>query len=228
MRWRRAGHGDDRREALLSAAKPVTVVLVRHGKTPTTGKVLPGRAPGLHLSPEGRQEAGAAAESVVRLHPKIAAIYTSPMERAVETAAELASITGMEPEPLPALIECDFGEWTGLELAKVRRKKEWQAVVLSASRFLFPGGESLSELQARMQDAIAGWVQAYAGKTVVAYTHADPIRAMACDALGMHLDAIHRINVHTASLTTVVAASGWMRLESLNVKFPRGERGKVG
>ena len=212
----------------MSVAKPVKVVLVRHGKTPTTGKVLPGRAPGLHLSPEGQREALAAAESVVRLHPKIAAIYTSPMERAVETAGALASITGITPEQAPGLIECDFGEWTGLELAKVRRKKEWQGVVLSASRFRFPGGESLSELQARVQEIVAGWAETYSGKTVVAYTHADPIRAIACDALGLHLDAIHRISVSTASLTTVVAASGWLQLESLNLKFPREVRGKVG
>ena len=212
----------------MSVAKPVKVVLVRHGKTPTTGKVLPGRAPGLHLSLEGQREALAAAESVIRLHPKIAAIYTSPMERAVETAEALASITGIAPEPTPGLIECDFGEWTGLELAKVRRKKEWQGVVLSASRFRFPGGESLSELQARVQEIVAGWAETYSGKTVVAYTHADPIRAIACDALGLHLDAIHRISVSTASLTTVVAASGWIQLDSLNLKFPREERGKVG
>ena len=93
------------------------ILLVRHGRTPTTGTILPGRAPGLHLAEEGRKEAEAAAERIARLKA-VAAVYSSPLERARETAEPIAQRRGLEIRIEPGLIECEIGEWTGIELAQ--------------------------------------------------------------------------------------------------------------
>src|SRR6185295_9881027 len=95
---------------------PVTVVLfVRHGQTPTTGKVLPGRTPGLHLADEGRAQAEAAALRIAELK-RVDAVYASPLERAKETAAPIGAARGLKVQTERGLLECDFGEWTGGEL----------------------------------------------------------------------------------------------------------------
>src|SRR5262249_3872231 len=88
---------------------PTVVVLVRHGLTPTTGKVLPGRAPGLRLSAAGRRQAEAAATRLGRLEG-LAAVYASPLERARETAGPIADAVKLRVRVEPALIECDVGE----------------------------------------------------------------------------------------------------------------------
>src|SRR4051812_18792344 len=92
---------------------PTTVLFVRHGQTSTTGKVLPGRAPGLHLSDTGQQQASAVAERIAAENGKIGAVYASPLERTKETAAPIAKRLGLKVRAERDLLECDFGEWTG-------------------------------------------------------------------------------------------------------------------
>src|SRR5207249_5192154 len=92
---------------------PTTLVLlVRHGQTVTTGTVLPGRAPGLHLSDEGRAQAEAAAARLAEL-PRVDAVYASPLERARETARPIAASRQTRVATDSGLVECNFGEWTG-------------------------------------------------------------------------------------------------------------------
>lgn len=74
--------------AETTPSRTTTILLVRHGQTPTTGKVLPGRAPGLHLADAGRAQAALVAERLAGI--EIAALYCSPLERTVETAALIA------------------------------------------------------------------------------------------------------------------------------------------
>ena len=131
------------------AAPPTDVCFVRHGSTPTTGKVLPGRARGLHLSDAGRAEAARAAEHFRAL--EVEAVYASPLERARETAAPIGSASGRRVAIERGLVECDFGEWTGADLSKLRRLPQWKAVQRYPSGFRFPSGESFQELQARLQ-----------------------------------------------------------------------------
>src|SRR5437868_809149 len=126
--------------------KPTLVLLVRHGHTPTTGKLLPGRAKGLHLSDKGRAQAAAAADRLSVLS-KIDAVYSSPLERARETAAAIARPRGLRVRTERGLLEADIGEWTGWELKRAARTKEWRIVQRHPSGFRFPGGESISEMQ---------------------------------------------------------------------------------
>lgn len=182
--------------------RPTLVLLVRHGQTPTTGKLLPGRAPGLHLGDAGKAQAQAAADAIAAMRP-IDAVYSSPLERAKETAAPIAAARGLKVQIERGLLELDIGEWTGEELKTVARKPEWRTVQRYPSGFRFPGGESFNELQARIVGAIARLVAAHPGGTVVAVSHADPIKAAVVHATGAHLDMFQRISISPASITAI-------------------------
>jgi probable phosphoglycerate mutase len=187
------------------------LLLVRHGKTPTTGKVLPGRAPGLHLSDEGRRQAEAVAERIAALASSgraPAAVYASPLERTSETARPIARRLGLRVRTDRGLIECDFGEWTGGRLSTLSKKPEWRQVQGAPSTFRFPGGESFLEMQARMSSAISRLVRLHRGETVVAVSHADPIKAALSSAAGTPLDLFQRLVVSPCSVSSVVYGDG--------------------
>jgi probable phosphoglycerate mutase len=183
------------------------VLLVRHGQTPTTGKLLPGRAPGLHLAEAGVQQAQRAAERIADL-PKVDAIYASPLERARETAAPIAKARGMKVQIDKGLLECDFGQWTGAELSKLMKLPEWSTVQRAPSTFTFPGGESFIAMQTRIVSAVDRLRAAHSGGVVVCVSHADPIKALVAHAMGTHIDLFQRIVISTCSITAIAYGHG--------------------
>lgn len=190
-------------ETRRPAPSPSTLVLlVRHGLTPTTGVVLYGRMPGQHLSDDGKKQAEAVAARLGQLE-RIAAVYSSPLERARETAAPIARVCNLAVRIDRGLLECDFGEWTGSKLAALAKKPEWETIQRYPSGFRFPGGESFSEMQTRITDTLARLVERHRGKTIVAVSHADPIKVAVSHALGTHLDLFQRVMIATASITAI-------------------------
>ncbi len=185
--------------------KPTLVLLVRHGQTPTTGTTLPGRAPGLHLADTGVAQAESVAQRIAAAG-KVHAVYASPLERTRETAAPIAKATGNRVRSAKGLIECDFGAWTGKKLSDLRKKKEWGQVQRNPSGFRFPNGESFSEMQVRMADALANLREAHPGGRVVAVSHADPIKAAVAHAMGTPLDLFQRIVVSPCSVSAIVVS----------------------
>lgn len=199
------------------APQPTLILLVRHGTTPTTGQVLPGRARGLHLADQGLAEASAVARRLID-NPRrtVAAVYSSPLERARETAAPIAAACGLRVQINRGLVECDFGEWTGSELKKLMKLPEWTTVQRWPSGFSFPGGESFAAMQARIIDTLACLRRRHPGKTVVAVSHADPIKAAVADALGTHLDLFQRIVISPCSVTAVAYGPGGPTVLAVN------------
>lgn len=183
------------------------VLLVRHGLTPTTGKLLPGRAAGLHLSEEGRAQAQRAAERIAQL-TKVDAIYTSPLERARETAAPIANGRKLRAQIDKGLLECDFGDWTGAELKKLMKLPEWNTVQRAPSTFTFPGGESFTAMQNRIVGTLDRLRAAHTGGVIVCVSHADPIKAAVAHALGTHIDLFQRIVISTCSITAIAYGAG--------------------
>ena len=183
------------------------ILLVRHGLTPTTGKLLPGRAAGLHLSDEGRAQAERAAERIAQLD-KVDAIYASPLERARETAAPIAAARKLRVQVDKGLLECDFGDWTGAELKALMKLPEWNTVQRAPSTFTFPGGESFTAMQNRIVGALDRVRAAHAGGVVVCVSHADPIKAAVAHALGTHIDLFQRIVISTCSVTAIAYGMG--------------------
>ncbi len=179
------------------------VLLVRHGRTPTTGRVLPGRRGGLHLSEEGQRQAEGAARRLAELIPPPAAVYASPLERTRETAAPIARALGLRVRNAPGLLECDIGEWTGERLDRMARRAEWQRVQRWPSAFRFPGGESFNEMADRTFQTVLDLVEAHRGESVVAVSHADPIRAVVAMASGTPLDLFQRVAISPCSITAL-------------------------
>jgi len=190
-----------------SSPQPTTVLLVRHGQTTTTGSVLPGRSPGLHLTEHGRAQAQHAAQRLATAGP-IAAVYASPLERTRETAAPIAKALGLRVRTAKGLLECEFGDWTGRKLDELRKLPEWSAVQSAPSTFRFPSGESFIEMQTRICNEIASLVARHPGERIVCVSHADPIKAVVAQAQGIHLDLFQRIVISPCSITPILYGAG--------------------
>lgn len=187
---------------MTPSPKLTTIVFVRHGVTATTGKELPGRSPGLHLSDAGKaaaEELGAAFGE----YGKIDAIYSSPLERTRETATPIAKACGLKVRIEKNLLELDPGDWTGKSLKSLVKKPEWRQLQFYPGAFRFPGGESFSELNVRMKKAVETICENHPGQTVVAVSHGDPINLVLADAIGVHIDTMQRLQVSPTSVSIV-------------------------
>jgi probable phosphomutase (TIGR03848 family) len=191
-------------------------LLIRHGETDYNKKMhIPGRLPNVHLNKKGQQQAQLIADSLKGA--PIKAIYSSPMERTLETAAPLAKYLDLQVVPMPGLLETNCGEWQGQSVKKLRRLKIWKSVQLQPSLFHFPGGESIAECQHRMVQALETLRQQYSEQDVVAcFSHADPIKQVVAYYLGLSLDNFQRLSVDTASITVVFISDSGSRLFMLN------------
>ncbi|ALC05460.1 phosphoglycerate mutase family protein [Corynebacterium deserti GIMN1.010] len=186
-----------------ASQKPTTsvVLLIRHGQTPTTGQVLPGRAPGLHLADRGEEQARDVAKRLEGV--TLSAVYSSPMERAQETAAPTIAERDLQLQIEPGLVECDFGAWTGEKLSELNKLPEWKDVQHSPSTFRFPDGESFVEMQDRMVETITTIATRHSGEIVAAFSHADTIKAAVAHFVGTPLDSFQKIHIDTASISAV-------------------------
>jgi probable phosphoglycerate mutase len=218
--------------------RPTVVLFVRHGTTPTTGKVLPGQGEGLHLSEKGQTEASQVAERIAALPPgRIGAVYASTLERAIETAQAIGAAVGRPVEIEPDLADCDVGEWTGKDLKELRALPRWRELERWPSGFRFPGGESFAEVNARVAGVVDRLRDRHPGELVVAVSHADPIKMAVGAALGSPLDLVDRIAVSPCSVTaitygdasaTVLAVNSTRDLPSLGLAAPAASDGAGG
>jgi probable phosphomutase (TIGR03848 family) len=191
------------------------LLLIRHGENDytRTGK-LAGLAPGVHLNEAGRTQAQALAE---RLRPApIKAIYTSPLERAQETALPLASAQKLPLRLCEALQEINVGEWAGRSLKSVARTNLWRDVQYRPSRAQFPGGETFLAAQARAVGAVEQIARDHPRDLVAAVTHADIIKLVVAHYLGQPLDLFQRLVIGTASITLLRLGQGQPALVKLN------------
>ncbi|HEY4557562.1 MAG TPA: histidine phosphatase family protein [Enteractinococcus sp.] len=177
------------------------MLLVRHGQTPTTGKVLPGRTPGLHLSEHGQSQAEQVAERLAEL--PVTAVYSSPMERTRQTAEPTAERFGLPVVEEPGLIEGDFGDWTGAKLTDLMKLPAWCKVQRRPDTFRFPNGESFKEILGRMTTTITTLRDQHPGGVVACFSHADPIRVAVADALGTPLRKFQRISIGPCSVSAL-------------------------
>jgi probable phosphomutase (TIGR03848 family) len=191
-------------------------LLIRHGETDYNKKWrLPGRIPGVHLNKKGHQQAQLLAASLAKA--PIKAIYSSPLERALETAAPLAAMLKLTVIPTSDLLETDCGEWQGQSIKRIRHQKIWSSVQQHPSLFQFPGGEAIVECQHRMVEALESVRREYSEHDLVAcFSHADPIKQAVAFYLGLPLDNFQRLNVDTGSITVLLVTENGSRLLMLN------------
>jgi probable phosphoglycerate mutase len=169
--------------------------------------MLPGRAPGLHLAEKGRAQATLVAERIAAMEKPPTAVYASPLERTRETAAPIASALGLRVRTSRGLIEADVGDWTEKPLSRLYKTKEWPTVQRWPVGFRFPGGESFAEMSTRSMDAVLGLVADHPGQSIVAVSHADPIKAIVAAAAGVPLDLMQRLVVSPCSVSALLFTS---------------------
>jgi len=190
------------------------LLLIRHGHTPTAGKILTGWERGIHLTERGREQAESLAGRLDGI--PIAAIYSSPLERCRETAAPLARERGLTVRARRDLIEVGYGDWTGRSIRQLARTKLWRSVQHTPSAVRFPGGESLQEVQTRAADGIRRIADAHPDATVAVVTHADVVRLALAQFAGVHLDLYQRLSVEPASVSAVTLSGGSPRILKVN------------
>lgn len=202
------------------------ILLIRHGENDYVKEQrLPGRKPGIHLNKKGRSQAQAVAKKLSQA--PIKAVYSSPLERAMETAEPIAKALDLKVITRQGLIETDVGKWQGKKIKNLSQRKSWRQVQINPSRFRFPGGERFEESQHRFVEEIETLCGQHDPEDMfVCVSHADPIKLAVAFYLGLPLDMFQRLSVSPASITALYIGEFGSRLLMLNydvsLKFTKG------
>lgn len=176
-------------------------LLIRHATTNTVGKKLSGRTPGVHLNEQGLQQAQHLAERLASI--PLTAIYCSPLERAVETAALIAKSHGLETIIQEDFLEIDFGHWTDHSFEALQHQKQFQLFNTFRSATRIPGGELMLEAQARIVAGLQQLCIQHPNEVVAVVSHSDLIKAAVTYYAGIPLDLFQRIEISPASVSVV-------------------------
>jgi probable phosphoglycerate mutase len=192
------------------------ILLIRHGENDWVGKKLAGRLPDVHLNQKGLKQAEQLAEKLMDLPFK--AIYSSPLERAMETAQPLANAKKMDITICDNLSEINFGDWQGKTIKQMRRLKLWKIVQNQPSQMQFPNGESFVNAQKRLVDCISQISVKYeSGDLIACFSHSDAIRLLVAHYLNVPLDSFQRIHIHTASISSVLLMKDHISVPFVNL-----------
>lgn len=196
------------------------LLLIRHGENDYTKKhKLAGYTPDVHLNERGQTQAQALADALKEV--PIKAVYSSPLERAMETAAPIAAARKLEVQVEAGLLETNVGKWQGRSLASLRLQKHWKVVQSAPSRAQFPQGETFYECQTRIVAALDSISRKYKPQDVVACVfHADPIKLAVAHYIGLPLDHFQRLSCDTGSLTALYVGESGANLIKLNQRPP--------
>lgn len=204
--------------ALLTLHRPpmTQILLIRHAVNDfvKSGK-LAGWTPGVHLNEEGQAQAALLGKRLAQAPLK--AIYASPLERTMETAAAIhehhpqLTITTNEQ-----IGEVRYGDWEGKATASLASRKMWHVVQEYPSRAYFPNGEAMRDVQARGVNAIEQIAAAHPNEMVAVVSHADLIKMVMAHFLGMHLDNFQRIVISPASISTLSLGYGRPYIGTMN------------
>lgn len=187
--------------AAVRFGRVTDLLLIRHGLCDRVGRAIAGRSVGVHLNAAGLRQAHELARSLERL--PIGAIYSSPLERARETAAPLAERLGLAVEISPALEELDFGAWTGRTIASLAGDPVWQRFNTERGTTRIPGGETMGEVVARATGGVARMAADHRDGLVAVVSHGDVIRALLAHYAGLPLDCMLRLEVSPGSVSAV-------------------------
>jgi probable phosphoglycerate mutase len=182
--------------------------------TDLTNRQLVGRTPGVHLSQLGRDQALALVERLRGV--AIADIYSSPLDRALETAAPLAADRGLAVHQDAGLSEVDYGEWSGQELRHLRKTDLWKRVQTRPADARFPEGEAVREAQARIVGSLESIANSHPKECVAVFSHSDMIKFAVAHLVGIHLDLFQRLVIGPVSVTAIVLGGHAPALVHLN------------
>lgn len=189
-------------------------LLIRHATTNAVGKSLSGRLPGIDLNDAGRAQAQLLAERMRNL--PVAAIYSSPLERAVQTAAPIAAALDLTCNIAEDFVEIDFGKWTNKQFTELENDADFQRFNTFRSGTRIPGGETMQEAQSRMLRGLEKLASDHPEETVAVISHSDVIKSAIAYYAGIHLDMFQRIEISPASISVLEIYNDFARILSLN------------
>jgi broad specificity phosphatase PhoE len=178
-----------------------TFFLIRHANNDFVGRTITGWTPGVHLNTEGREQAARLARKLTGRG--ITRLYSSPLERAVETAEPIAQELTITLEICDSFTEVQAGDWTGKTYAQLEHDRRWPQFNDYRSVTRIPGGELMLETQTRFVTELLCLRERYGDETMAVVSHADPIRAALLYFLGMPLDFCHRVEISPAAFSIV-------------------------
>lgn len=200
------------------------LLLVRHGATSVTGRKLTGWLPGFSLSEEGKRQSEETANRLKELPVK--AIYSSPLERCLETAQIIAITHKRQVKIIENIGEIRYGDWQGRSLKSLYRTKAWKELRARPGDFRFPNGETIREAQARGMAEIEKLRRQHKDHTIVVCSHADMIRVLVAGYLGLALDLYNRMSIAPASVTAIAMDDIGVRLLRLGDTGSLSELGR--
>lgn len=178
-----------------------TFFLIRHASCNGLGRTLWGRTPGVCLNDKGKLQAQRLANRFagITLH----AIYSSPLERAVETAETIARTINLEVIKNRAFEEINFGDWTGKSFETLSSDECWRRFNTHRSETRIPGGESFLEVQNRIVRELDTLASQYGSASVAIVSHADVIKAAIGYFSGTPIDMLDRIEISPCSVSVI-------------------------
>jgi probable phosphomutase (TIGR03848 family) len=177
------------------------LLLIRHAMNDWVGKRVAGWTPGISLNEEGQDQAARLAERLESV--PLEAIYSSPLERAMETAEPIAGSHGLKIEIRDSIGESRYGELDGKRIEEIFKSELWEQWLRHPSRTRFPGAETTYEVQVRVVAALEQILQEHPEGNIALVSHADPIRVAVAHYIGLPLDLVGRLWVSPASVTTM-------------------------
>jgi len=191
-----------------------TFYLIRHGEVAATPGVLYGRTPGIHLSEYGRHQARTMAQ---RFHDiPVRAIYSSPLERAIETAEPLSESLSLPVTIHEGFSEVDYGEWSGRVFSELENDPQWLFYKTDRTKAQIPGGENILSLQERFVKSMAQVQREHPLDNIVVVSHQDPIKTAVAYFLGLHLNMFLNFEIGHTSISVIRQDDNSARVLTLN------------
>ncbi len=190
-------------------------LLIRHGHAEPIGRWLAGRQPGVSLDEAGWEQTSQLVQALT--WAPLSAVYTSPLERAVQTAHPLAYDHGLDVRVRPAFTDIDFGAWTGRTLEDLSTDLEWQRFNSDRNHACPPGGEALADVQRRIVDELLALGKTHPGEVVAIVTHAEPIRCALAAFGDTSLNEVMAVEIKPAHISAIGITSGVRRVLGVNV-----------
>lgn len=189
--------------------------LVRHGAHDALGRVLVGRSAGVHLNALGERQAEWLGLELAK--ERVTALFSSPLERSMETAKIIASRLGLAVTLAPEFNEMDFGLWSNRSFRQLESDPNWARFNAFRSLAYPPGGETMLQAQQRAVARMEELRRAMPKDSLAVVSHADPIKGVIAHFLGVPLDLLHRIEISPGSLSVLSVTEEQICVERLNV-----------
>jgi probable phosphomutase (TIGR03848 family) len=191
-----------------------TFLLIRHAATDYVGHAIAGWKPGVMLNAQGRRQAAGLADTLATV--TIDGVYSSPLERARETALAIAEPRKLEVQLRDEFGEICFGDWTDSSFDRLASSPDWRRFNAFRSGTRIPNGEMMLETQARMVAALERLRTSHPTATLAIVSHGDVIKCALTHFLGMPLDLCNRLEIDPASVSAVVFDADHVRILCIN------------